>query len=193
MKTLTIDLPAFNLVLPPWVSEALPDPGHAYPTPEAKMELAIGLSRLNVDRRFGGPFGAAIFDLSDNRVVAVGMNLVIPARCSVAHAEMVAIILAQQKLRTHDLQSAGDAGFELVTSTAPCAMCLGAIPWSGVRSVVCGARDEDARGIGFDEGSKPPDWVGTLRKRDISVVCDVRRDEACSVLQLYANNGGTLY
>ena len=188
------DWPAFSfsLVLPPWVSEALPDPRRAYPTPEAKMGLAIGLSRLSVERRFGGPFGAAVFDLSDNRAVAVGVNLVVPARCSVAHAEMVAMILAQQRLRTHDLRCAGGAGFELVTSTAPCAMCLGAIPWSGVRSVVCGARGEDACGIGFDEGSKPPDWAGALRGRGVSVACDVRRDEARSVLRLYAG-GGAIY
>ena len=41
---------------------------------------------------------------------------------------------------------------EMVASTQPCAMCLGATPWSGIRRLVCGARDEDAEEIGFDEG-----------------------------------------
>jgi len=188
-----MDLPDLNLRMPAWVWEFLGDPLRAYPTPEAKMTLAIGLSRLNVERRFGGPFGAVIFDLSTNRVAAPGINLVIPSRCSVAHAEIVAIILAQQRLGTHDLRRAGDAGFELVASTEPCAMCLGAIPWSGVCSVICGARDEDARSIGFDEGAKPPDWAASLRARNISVECDVCRAEAQSVLRDYANGGGMLY
>jgi tRNA(Arg) A34 adenosine deaminase TadA len=72
-------------------------------------------------------------------------------------------------------------------------MCLGAIYWSGVRSVVCGARDEDARSIGFDEGSKPADWVGTLESRGISVTKDVLRDEARSVLLSYKEAGGAIY
>lgn len=72
-------------------------------------------------------------------------------------------------------------------------MCLGAIPWSGVSRLVCGARDEDARRIGFDEGDKPSDWIGRLRKRGIEVVRDVSRTEAVSVLEEYARNGGIIY
>jgi hypothetical protein len=59
--------------------------------------------------------------------------------------------------------------YELVASTQPCAMCLGATPWSGVRHLVCGARDEDAEEIGFDEGMKPADWIRSLEERGITV------------------------
>lgn len=72
-------------------------------------------------------------------------------------------------------------------------MCLGAIPWSGVRGVACGARDEDARAIGMDEGSKPPDWARALMSRGIEVHVDICRDEATSVLQDYAGRGGIIY
>ena len=72
-------------------------------------------------------------------------------------------------------------------------MCLGAIPWSGVRGLVCGARDADARGIGFDEGAKPTDWVEALESRGIRVRQDVCRDEAVAVLREYAENGGPIY
>ena len=72
-------------------------------------------------------------------------------------------------------------------------MCLGAIPWSGVRSVVCGARDEDARSIGFDEGYKPPDWINSLESRRISVVRDVLREEAKAVLLEYERRDGLIY
>jgi tRNA(Arg) A34 adenosine deaminase TadA len=72
-------------------------------------------------------------------------------------------------------------------------MCLGAISWSGVRRVVCGGRDEDARSIGFDEGSKPADWVVALESRGIGVVPDVLRDEAKAVLLQYKESGGIVY
>jgi tRNA(Arg) A34 adenosine deaminase TadA len=103
---------------------------------------------------------------------------------------MLAIALAGRALGSFDL---GIRATELVSSTEPCAMCLGAVPWSGVRRLVCGARDEDARRIGFDEGDKPSDWIGRLRTRGIDVVQDVYRAEVTSVLEEYALAGGTIY
>lgn len=72
-------------------------------------------------------------------------------------------------------------------------MCLGAIPWSGIKSLVCGARDEDARSIGFDEGDKPDNWTQNLQSRSISVKQDILRDEAKAVLQQYVDAGGIIY
>jgi tRNA(Arg) A34 adenosine deaminase TadA len=65
-------------------------------------------------------------------------------------------------------------------------MCFGVIPWSGVRHLVCGARGEDAEAVGFDEGTKPAEWVRSLDERGITVERDVLRDEAASVLREYA-------
>jgi tRNA(Arg) A34 adenosine deaminase TadA len=72
-------------------------------------------------------------------------------------------------------------------------MCLGAIPWSGVKSVLCGATDADARGIGFDEGAKPRAWIKALAARGIEVVRGVDRRSAQKVLQDYAASGGIIY
>ena len=72
-------------------------------------------------------------------------------------------------------------------------MCLGATPWSGVSTLIVGARDEDAREIGFDEGSKPEDWVAYLNSRGISVQLDVLRDDAADVLRQYMHTGGEIY
>jgi tRNA(Arg) A34 adenosine deaminase TadA len=155
------------------------------------MRFAIELARQNVEHRTGGPFGAAVFEAASGRVVGVGVNLVEASNCSLAHAEMVAMALAQQAVGHYDLGTAGV--YELATSVEPCAMCLGAIPWSGLRWVVCAAHGEDAAAIGFDEGAKPADWVGELRKRGIEVVRDVLRDEARAVLQQYAKAGGLIY
>jgi hypothetical protein len=72
-------------------------------------------------------------------------------------------------------------------------MYFGATPWSGVRRLVCGGREENARRIGFDEGPKPPDWVASLEQRGISVAWDVCHDEAAAVLRYYAEKGGMIY
>ena len=72
-------------------------------------------------------------------------------------------------------------------------MCLGATPWSGVSALIVGARDEDARAIGFDEGSKPDDWVAYLESRGVTVQLDVLRDKAADVLRQYMATGGEIY
>jgi len=108
------------------------------------MRLAIALARENVERQTGGPFGAAVFD-EKGHLVAPGVNVVVTGNCSILHAEMVAIALAQKKLARYDIGDEGRSHYTLAASTEPCAMCFGAIPWSGVTRLECGARDEDAR------------------------------------------------
>jgi tRNA(Arg) A34 adenosine deaminase TadA len=179
------------LRLPPWLAAIMQGQEQSLASAEARMRFAIELARQNIEQRTGGPFGAAIFEVPSGRVVGVGVNLVEASNCSLAHAEMIALALAQQAVGHYDLGAVGT--YELVTSTEPCAMCLGAIPWSGVRRVVCAARGEDAQAIGFDEGAKPADWVGTLRQRGIEVVRDILRDEARAVLRQYAQMGGLIY
>ncbi|MBC8453765.1 nucleoside deaminase, partial [PVC group bacterium] len=141
----------------------------------------------------GGPFGAAIFNSDTHELLAPGVNMVVPGKCSVLHAEMVAIMIAQQEADTHDLGGEGMPSYELVSSTEPCAMCMGAVPWAGLRKLVCGARGDDACAIGMDEGEKPTNWVETFESRGISVSLDVCRDEAAAVLQNYVAKGGLIY
>ena len=179
------------LRLPSWLRGWRSRRDGGFESIESRMRFVIELARQNVQHRTGGPFGAAVFDHVSGQVLGLGVNLVEASNCSMAHAEMIAITLAQQTVGHYDLGAAGV--YELATSVEPCAMCLGAIPWSGVRRVVCGAHGEDAAVIGFDEGAKPPDWVGELRKRGIEVIRDVLADEARAVLQQYAQTGGLIY
>ena len=118
--------PEVALRLPDWVGETLAD--RVYPTVEDRMRLAVELSRLNVRHGTGGPFGAAIFERETGELLAPGVNLVVASGCSVAHAEMVAIMIAQQLIGDFDLGGEGQPPHELITSVEPCAMCLGAIP-----------------------------------------------------------------
>jgi tRNA(Arg) A34 adenosine deaminase TadA len=119
--------------------------------------------------------------------------MVASAGLSILHAEIMALSFAQKKVGGFDLSAPGLPAHELVTSAAPCAMCLGAVPWSGVARLVAGARGEDVEAVGFDEGAKPADWCGALQSRGIEVISDVLRDEAASVLRDYAARGGEIY
>ena len=179
---------SIRIDLPEWVWSIV-DPNEAIASIDDRMALVVEFARRNIVDG-GGPFAAAIFD-PDGRLIAPGVNRVVAASAPIAHAEIVAIAMAGQRLGTWDLASAG--GFELVTSTEPCAMCLGAVPWSGVRRLVCGARDEDARAVGFDEGYKPADWVERLGDVGIEVHRDVHREGAADVLRSYATAGGSIY
>jgi tRNA(Arg) A34 adenosine deaminase TadA len=79
------------------------------------------------------------------------------------------------------------------SSTEPCAMCLGAIPWSGVGALVTAASDGDARAIGFDEGAKPADWKAGLQERGIGVTDLLLRERAVQVLRRYREIAGPIY
>ena len=185
--------PGILIDLPAWLGRFVHRQGRLFNTVEQRMELAVDLSRENVRHQTGGPFGAVVFEEPEGRLLAVGVNLVTSLRCSVAHAEMVATVLAQQARGHYDLGAMGSRPCQLVTSCEPCAMCLGAIPWSGIKAVVCGARGEDAESIGFDEGVKPKDWVAALQNRGIAVIQDILRPQARVVLLEYRQSGGVIF
>ena len=184
---------ALRIDLPEWVGAYVAALARRFLDVDSRMAVAIGLARRNVEEGTGGPFGAAVFAEETGELLAVGVNLVEASNCSLAHAEMLALAGAQRRLGRYDLSSGTFGPCQLVTSVEPCAMCLGAIPWAGLRSVVCGARDEDAREVGFDEGSKPQPWAKSLTERGITVVQEVRREEAQAVLQDYLRRGGRIY
>jgi tRNA(Arg) A34 adenosine deaminase TadA len=163
-----------------------------YSTDEEKMRLAIELSRLNVRQGSGEPFGAAIFQADTGQLVAVGMSQVVRRNNSVLHAEVVAIMMAEQQLQMYNLRVAGHP-HELISSCEPCAMCLGATHWSAVTRLVCGATREDAQQIGFDEGPVFPESYTYLAERGMEVVRGVLRDEANAVLQAYVTGGGLIH
>ena len=184
--------PSLTIQLPDWIGRFLSQDKIICPQIEERMRLVIELSRQNIEQQTGGPFAAAVFD-QKGKLIAPGVNMVISTNCSILHAEMVAITLAQKVLGRYDLSNGGRKTYDLVSTTEPCAMCLGAVPWSGVSRLICAARDEDAREIGFDEGSKPADWAGELEKRGITVIRDILRPEAVKVLKNYQSSGGTIY
>jgi len=176
-----------HLTLPPWIGDVV-DTNKRYTTDEERVALAIELSRLNVERSHGGPFGAAVFD-GHGRVVSVGVNRVVPQTCSVAHAEMMAYMSAQQRLAAFRLNADGGR-YTLATSAQPCCQCYGATVWAGVDELLIGARAEDVEELTeFDEGPLPADWIGELERRGIAVRRDILREQARSVLSAYGQSG----
>ena len=184
--------PAVHIEYPDWVA-GLVDWDRTYRTDEEKMRLAIAVSRENVERETGGPFGAAIFEAESGRLVAVGMNSVVRLNNCTLHGEMVAFMMAQQRVGSFSLSAPGLPVHELVTSCEPCAMCLGATLWSGVRRVIYGAGREDASRLNFEEGPVFPESYEYLEKRGITIVRDVLRSEAKAVLERYRARSGLIY
>lgn len=177
--------------LPAWIADAV-DFTRAYPDADARIALAIELARLNVAHATGGPFGAAVF-ADPGTLLAVGVNRVEPLGSSLAHAEIVALAGAQQRVGRARINGDGRR-CTLATSAQPCCQCYGALVWAGIDELVIGARVEDSEALaGFDEGPLPADWIGELERRGIRVVRDRRRAAARAVLAAYAARGGTLY
>lgn len=177
--------------LPDWC-EAVESMGERFASDLERMRLVVDLARLNVEHATGGPFGAAVFEAHDGRLVALGVNSVVRLANSVAHAEIVALVRAEARVSSFSLDHGG-ALHVLYSSCEPCTMCLGAIVWSGVRRVVYAAHREDAERIGFDEGPIIADSAVQLRGRGIRVEPGSLRDEACAVLTLYHERGGPIY
>ena len=184
--------PTVQVEYPDWVDSVV-EWHRVYRSDEERMRLAIAVSRTNVERATGGPFGAAIFEAASGRLVAVGMNSVVRLNNCTLHAEMVAFMMAQQRVASFTLNAPHLPVHELYTSCEPCAMCLGATLWSGVRRVVYGAAREDASLLKFEEGPVFPESYRYLEARGLRIQRDILRDEARAVLELYRAGHGTIY
>lgn len=180
------------VTLPDWTADWLASQPAAVDD-AARMRIAIGLARENVLAGSGGPFGAAIFEADGTRPLAVGVNRVEPANNACLHAEIVALMFAQAAVRSWTLRRPTGAPRVLYSSCMPCAMCLGAVLWSGVGRLVCGAMREDALALGFDEGPVFAESWRYLEARGIAIELGVLADEARAVFALYKGRGGLVY
>jgi len=184
--------PVVHIEYPEWVDSVV-DWNRGYVSDEDRMRLAIDVSRENVERGTGGPFGAAVFESESGRLVAVGMNSVVRLNNCALHGEMMAFMMAQQRIGSFTLSAPNLPAHDLYTSCEPCAMCLGATLWSGVRRVVYGAAREDASMLNFEEGPVFPESYVYLEERGIQIVRNVLREEARAVLELYRTKSGKIY
>jgi tRNA(Arg) A34 adenosine deaminase TadA len=108
------------------------------------LQRAIDLAiRYSADGQHG-PFGAVI--VKDGDIIAEGWNQVVAFNDPTAHAEIMAIRTACRQLETHHLN-----GCTIYASCEPCPMCLSAIYWARISTVVYAASHRDAAKAGFDD------------------------------------------
>lgn len=104
-------------------------------TDEAHLQHAITVARAS--REVGNhPFGAILVTSED--IIIEGQNTVVTLGDPTGHAETNLVRIAATLLERDALRSS-----TLYTSTEPCAMCAGAIYWSGIGRVVYALSEED--------------------------------------------------
>ena len=182
------------LDLPDWAIAELQELPEHLPTLQSRMAAVIRFARLNFLRQSGGPFAAGVFERDSGRLIVIGVNRVMPLNCSSAHAEIMALSLAQRQLGVYDLGGPSLPAHQLVVNWSPCAMCFGAVLWSGVRSlVIAGAGPEVEQITGFDEGPMPADWRLELATRGIALTEDILREEALADFRIFAASQAIVY
>jgi tRNA(Arg) A34 adenosine deaminase TadA len=148
------------------------------------MARAIQLSVENVRSGRGGPFGTVI--VKDGTAVAEAANQVTATNDPTAHAEVVAIRQACQKLLCFELK-----GCDLYTSCEPCPMCLGAIYWARIDKVFFGNLAEDAAKIGFDDSAIYGELTQPHAQREIPMI-QMMREEAQAAFRAWEENPGKI-
>jgi tRNA(Arg) A34 adenosine deaminase TadA len=176
----------YRVALPAWIDDALADVPAVVPERDERMRLVHRLADRNWREGNGGPFAALVAERDTGRIVSVGVNVVLGSGVSSAHAEVVALGLAQTATGGWDLGGDGMPAHELVVNWRPCIQCYGAAMWSGVRRLVVAGEGPELEEITtFDEGPLGADWAEQFEARGIEVVRDVLRDEALAVFRSY--------
>ena len=137
------------------------------------MREAIRLSMENVQSGNGGPFGTVI--VKNGKIIATGVNEVTKSNDPTAHAEMIAIRNACEKLNSFQLD-----GCDIYCSCEPCPMCLGAIYWARPKSIYFANSKKDAAEINFDDNVIYQEIKLPIHERKLTTT-QLLRDEAQSV------------
>jgi tRNA(Arg) A34 adenosine deaminase TadA len=142
------------------------------------IKRAIELSEKGMEANAGGPFGAVI--VKNNEIIAEGFNQVTSSNDPTAHAEVVAIRKACEKLNSFQLDDC-----IIYTSCEPCPMCLGAIYWARPKEVYYACTREDAANIDFDDQFIYNEISKEINGRKIPFI-NLMRNEASLVFKKWA-------
>jgi tRNA(Arg) A34 adenosine deaminase TadA len=150
----------------------------------AFMKRAIQLSLENVRSERGGPFGCVI--VKDGALIAEGVNEVTASNDPTAHAEILAIRRASQKLGCFEL-----SGCNLYTSCEPCPMCLSAIYWARIEIIYFANLSADAAKIGFDDSAIYAEMKRPPEQRKIPMI-QMLREEALTAFRAWEDHPGRI-
>jgi guanine deaminase len=142
------------------------------------MARAIQLSLESVHSGRGGPFGTVI--VRNGEIIAEGTNQVTSRNDPTAHAEIIAIRQACEKLGSFELKDC-----ELYSSCEPCPMCLGAIYWARLARVFYGNTAADAAEIGFDDSFIYEELQVIPAERRV-LALQIMREEALAAFRAWA-------
>jgi guanine deaminase len=146
---------------------------------EQFLKEAIKLAKDNVKSGKGGPFGAVV--VKNGKIVSTGVNMVTSTNDPTAHAEIVAIRDACNKLNSFQLDDC-----VIYASCEPCPMCLGAIYWARPKMLVFAAENTDAAKAGFDDSFIYKEIPLPIEKRSIPTL-KIRPKEACEPFDEWIN------
>lgn len=134
----------------------------------------------------GGPFGCVI--VKGDEIVGRGHNRVLCTNDPTAHAEIVAIRDACERLQSFQLD-----GCEMYCSCEPCPMCFGAIYWARPAKVFYANTKADAASIGFDDQFIYDQLKLRNEQRKIPLI-SIPMDDAFKVFQKWRDTSDkTLY
>jgi tRNA(Arg) A34 adenosine deaminase TadA len=146
---------------------------------EAFLRRAFDVAR-RAQRNGNHPFGAILVG-PDGRVLIEAENGYLPDRDMTGHAER---LLATQASKTH----AADllARCTIYTSAEPCAMCAGAIYWSGIGRVVYGLSERRLKEMTGNHPENPTldlpcRTVFSAGQRPVEVLGPLLEDEAAAL------------
>ena len=148
------------------------------------MARAIELSVENVRSGKGGPFGTVV--VKDGAILAEAANRVTSTNDPTAHAEVLAIRQACEKLAHFELK-----GCDLYTSCEPCPMCLGAIYWARIDRVYFGCVAGDAARAGFDDSAIYEQIQHAHTEREIPMI-PMMREEALASFRAWEESSGKI-
>ena len=147
------------------------------------LKLAIELAKENV-KNGGGPFGAVI--VKDGQIIAKGTNRVTSHNDPTAHAEIVAIRQACEKLNDFQLNDC-----IIYSSCEPCPMCLGAIYWARPKKLVFAADKFDAANAGFDDSMIYDEIQLPYSDRHLETI-NLRIDESLQPFELWMSENNKI-
>ncbi|HNQ20485.1 MAG: Guanine deaminase [Bacteroidetes bacterium ADurb.Bin035] len=147
------------------------------------LKLAIELAKENV-KNGGGPFGAVI--VKDGQIIAKGTNRVTSHNDPTAHAEIVAIRQACEKLNDFQLTDC-----IIYSSCEPCPMCLGAIYWARPKKLVFAADKFDAANAGFDDSMIYDEIQLPYSDRHLETI-NLRIDESLQPFELWMSENNKI-
>ncbi|WP_445519725.1 nucleoside deaminase [Streptomyces sp. NEAU-174] len=175
---------SYGVRIPPWLAAEQATLPVRITDRTERMRMVNRIAARNVEEGTGGPFAALVLDSDTGDVVSAGVNLALSANVASAHAEVVALSLAQTRVGDWNLGTDPARPRVLVVNAQPCVMCLGTLIWSGVKTLDFSVPGFEVERItGFDEGPVPADWREQLEKRGIAVDTGLLQEECSTVLE----------